>query len=765
MRERAAEIKLRLHGMQRVILIVFLSALFGAGQARTADSAVPAPVAGLAKSSFAAANKAAGTGAPGEAGRFRPFEATGRATALRMRVVKTNHPSGIYWPGQKGIVTLAVKNISTTPQTLAGNLKWLFQPFPEHLGGIVKRQRGRLLATTPINKTVVPPGRSMLIRLPVRFEKAGGYQLRWQGRSVYSGNAWKRHIPFMCVYRPAGENLPVAESHWLSHLPRAFFQYPQAGNGYIADYMRRTGIRRFTLTVYRGQSGPRRTFRILPALDNAGGKIALVVVLDGATHLNWGEHFLQTAVVRFRRQLARALQRLGPLCQALVIAQNDDLSASLNWDRWLKPAYRRSILQARRVFAQTVFSIAKRANPNLPILATPRVLKLGFTLRTRVKHKPPGGCLDGVAVPDRTGYMPLVHQLALGHPPVRVWVLPPQSYAGVISVRRRMNAGGSGEPGFVGLARRRHVNPAIALASGAAVAPLGFRRAGIGYIAHLLGSAVLFRTVHPYLPPLLAVFQRQGYAVAVVAGLGAGSVRDVQWAAWKHWPPEIRKLSGRPLAELIKSKHSPRKAYKKKKFPWSRCFANAYPIGRMVIFDPEGVMRGFNSQGEPLKTRYPGEVEIPLNKQLFFVKAPGAARNLVAALRTAELHGLPPAAMAPFWNKNGKVCPSGSGAYRLEIVIRNARVGRLPGKLRVMAFKYPKPNSQATALARTSPPTRVPPVGAKSALWSSRWRKIRIPSGGITELEFTVPPNLITGRYKFTAVLRMKGREERIIFH
>ena len=748
--------------MQWVILIAFLSALFWTGQARAANSAALAPVAGGAQSPFAAANKAASHGAPGEAGRFRPF--AGRATALRMRIVKTDHPSGIYWPGQKGIVILAVKNISTTPRTLAGNLQWLFQPFSEHPGGIVKRKTRRLLATTPINKTVVPPGRSMLIRLPVQFEKAGGYQLRWQGRSVYSDNVGKRHIRFVCIDRPAGANLPVAESHWLSYLPRAFFRRLQAGDGYIADYMRRTGIRRFMLTVYRGQSGPRRKFRMLPALDSAGGKIALVVVLDGATHLNWGERSLQTAAVRLRHQLARDLRRLGPLCPAVVIAQNDDLSAKLNWEKWLKPAYRRTVLQARRMFAQTVFSIAKRANPNLLILATPHVLKLGFTLRPRMKDKPPGGYLNGVAVPDRTGYMPLVHQLALGHPPVRVWVLPPQSYVGVISVGRSMNAGDSGAPEFVGPARRRYMNPAIALASGAAVAPLWFRRAGIGFIAHLLGSAALFRTVHPYLPPLLAVFQCRGYAVAVVAGLGAGSVRDVQWAAWKHWPPEIRKLSGRLRAGLRKSKQAHQKANGKKNLPWSRRFASAYPVGRMVVFDPEGVMSGFNSQGEPLKTRYPGEVEIPLNKHLFFVKSPGAARNLVAALRTAELHGLPPAAMAPFWDKIGKVRPPGSGSYRLEIVIRNARVGRLRGKLRVVAFQYPRPNGQVAVPVRAPPPARVPPVGAKRDLWSSQWRKIRIPSGGITELEFTVPPNLITGQYKFTAILRMKGREERIIF-
>ena len=93
------------------------------------------------------------------------------------------------------------------------------------------------------------------------------------------------------------------------------------------------------------------------------------------------------------------------------------------------------------------------------------------------------------------------------------------------------------------------VPTAVALAQEATVVPVPPPSVDRGVSVHLLGGAVFFQQIHPQNLPYAAMFQGDGYAVAAVAGLSAGTPLDALYPGLAHAHDRDARLR-RPEAPL-----------------------------------------------------------------------------------------------------------------------------------------------------------------------------------------------------------------------
>ncbi len=675
------------------------------------------------------------------------------AAGFAFMVVAVHHPSGIFQVNQPGSVNLLIRNNASSPLILQGELFWKHLPDSGNSPGALARFDSNLSAAgnghstlfvpTTIRPTPIGPSNTMRIILPVHFPDAGCYVLLWrQGKVLRRISA-----PFWVIPRPHGGSLPVTDSRWISAIPGDF--YKSRSPDYISDYMLQTGIRRYLADIPIGPpstafpaspNSTERLFRIARDIHNLGGQVVVrldLVCKNGSrlTKDRW-----------LAPRLAPILQQLSPDIFAIVVNP-----IGLNVPSHTALARRGVQLAAAQLAYRNIGRMATKILPTVPVV--PQLKSLGADsycpLDPNILFNSPLVEHKSLicAVSDKRRWLPFMHTVRrMAHPPV-IWVLPPPA-TGVLGINQ----------GKSWITRpHKPMGAAMALAAGAMLATAN-EGARFSATAHWLGDAARFAAVHSHLPPTITVFQANKRAVAIVVGLGAGTIHDSFWRPWQWGHVQWRRAGPSSGAGVNTS--------------WHYLSAGEFPAGHLTIFDPEAVLHSFNAADQKLPTPFPGEQQIPLNAKTYFVTAPGSARNLVAALRTAEIHGFPPALMFPqlFTSRkivgNSGVSGTVSGQKQLDArrlsgtkinrhlmdviqvrwIIRNAGVGRLDGRFRasILKSRQNKNRPDARAAAQTA------------------WQWLKIPSGQFRTFSITIPRNLYRDGLILRASLKGSSYQERV---
>lgn len=674
------------------------------------------------------------------------------AAGFTFTVAAVNHPCGIFQVNQPGSVNLLIRNGAAQSLVLQGQLFWNQLPYSENAPGSAAPSdalsptagdgHSPAIFPTAIRPTAIQPGNAMQIILPVRFAQAGRYVLVWRHGEVIRGISQ----PFPVILRPHGGTLPVADSRWISLIPAAF--YKSASAGYISDYMRQTGIRRYLADIAIGRPSTAsgaipnatvRLMRIVKVIHKLGGQV--VVRLN----LFCKNEYRRSNPRRLAASLAPILKRLSPDISAIVVNP-----IGLNVSSRMALALRGVQLAAAQRAYRHIADMAAKILPIIPVV--PQLKSLGADsycpldpdllsesfLKTKSLI---------FAVSDRRRWLAFMHTVSrLAHPPL-IWVLP-KSVTSMIETSRQI--GRAAQP-------CRSMGAAMALAAGATFAPA---REGncFSVTAHWLGDAAPFARVHSHLPPAMTVFQANQRAVAIVTSLGAGTIHDNLWRAWKRGHVQWRRVGPASGGGANSG--------------WHHLSVGYFPTGHLTIYDPESVLQSFNAAGQKLPTPFPGEQQIPLNSKVYFVTAPGSARNLVAALRTAKMHGFPPVLMFPqlFATRKfaghtrapgtnaGQTAPEARrftttdsnghtiGGLQVRWVIRNAGMGRLEGLFRtsILAVHEGDNRSAAKSIAHTT------------------WRWLEIPSGQFRTLSIKIPNNVSGNGLILRASFHGAGFHERV---
>ncbi len=619
------------------------------------------------------------------------------------QVVSTSHPAGIYHVGQTGVVNLLIVNKGPVQATLGGRLQWkkiARRNMAIHAVSTRPRNSGLPvghggIASVKIKPTPVAAGRELKIALPVNFRHSGRYELQWQFRHAI------RPIfgPVLAIHPPHGAALPEIDSQWIANVPAAFFQ-PKSADC-IQDYIRQTGIRRFLLNIDFGKKPSADTdrrpreipglIRLMQTIRRQGGyTIIRLNIIAGAAG---GDFPAKPALKRWL--MGNILPATGAV-QAVVV---NPVGFSVRSRHEL--AGRAVPLAAEQLLFRRITEILHSYAPNVQVV--PELKKLGgdayCPLSPHIFNSAASrGSGPTVAITDAPGWLAFMYFSARFPSPPTLWVLPQLHYnsTAVIHLHR-----GRVRPG-------NRLSPLMALVAGATVVPV---HAGLrfGAMADLLGGAVAFATVHSRLPPEIAVFQGNGRSVAIVAGLGAGSLHD---ALWRYWTKE--RIKWRRRGQLAGNK-------------WHILRPGRFPAGEMTVYDPEDVMQSFDASGRRRPTPFPGEQHIPLDSHFYFLTATASARNLVASLRTAEIHGYPLAFVAATCRHERRGAAAGSlpgaspakalasvartarGAGYSEggktllvyVRIRNAAVGHLRGSVRIAIAANHAGRTSVSGLTRT----------------------------------------------------------------
>ncbi|MGN6370906.1 MAG: hypothetical protein ACTHN5_21845 [Phycisphaerae bacterium] len=224
--------------------------------------------------------------------------------------------------------------------------------------------------------------------------------------------------------------------------------------------------------------------------------------------------------------------------------------------------------------------------------------------------------VDGLAVTDAAG-QPLV---AAGLGKLPLWVMP--------------------SPGGEAPAA------AIALAEDGAVVTIPAPGADHGATAHLLGGAAFYQKLSAAGYPYVAAFQGDGYAVAAVCGVGAGTPLDALY-------PALGK--GRTTVEAAGEGGKG---------------ANA----NLEVADEPGSMRVVDGAGAAVDCRDDDTLYVPAGEKVVYVIAGGTAEDLMSILRVAEGNRLPVADVGMVKGEGGVV-----------VRVRNITGDELRGKVKVLA--------------------------------------------------------------------------------
>ncbi len=501
------------------------------------------------------------------------------------------------------------------------------------------QEKNILLATTPIRPTSLAAGQIVRIIVPETLPRIGRYELLWHG-AVVPGN-----VDFQtphCIYAPTAA-LPGATNPWIEPLP-PLFMLPHPP-GLIASYVRETGVHHYLLNITKSEDSLAefRTFNrgFLLRLQHAG--VDLIVVFTIPHHGWLHKKKIHSSTIRYY------LNPLQAITQAVVVRYSDVPNGSAAREAVSLIA---SIHKALRIMKSSAI-----------LFATPDVIRAG---QGAVAFS---AMIGGVALTDTISSMRLSNELQHSNVALPEMILPTTN------------------PAFVMKANRNIPDSTLFLATAARYVPVPAGENN--FTVHVVGAGKLFTIVHPQLPLLAAVFRQAYGACAVISGLGGGGVKDQIWNAWQMQPPLMVKeaIWHTAIAQGISG--------------WKRLLAmmpppGHFPHGKIIVIDAEGLMRTRNSTGLAMPTPYPGWQEIPLNRQVYFITCPGSPENLAAAIRTADIKGLPPACVSTAMTKLEH-----QGQPVMTLYIRNARVGRLLGTISLAAAPPTATSTMAWKISRT----------------------------------------------------------------
>ncbi len=203
--------------------------------------------------------------------------------------------SSFAYPEQSVHLRLIVRNLTGTAQTLGGELRWN----ASSADAGVQITPYRIIWRTRIAKTVMAPHAGVVIPLVLPVPQVGGYNLVW-----YDNHAQRSVARLTSIYRPTGLHTPVEQTHWITSMPR--FAPGTPGPFFarsVANLIRLTGIKRYSLTLTTGDPINARQRLFAAALRAAGGQILLRVIYPLTTsalsrlRYNATSRWLQSAMI------------------------------------------------------------------------------------------------------------------------------------------------------------------------------------------------------------------------------------------------------------------------------------------------------------------------------------------------------------------------------------------------------------------------------------------------------------------------------------
>ncbi len=519
--------------------------------------------------------------------------AVGRARAegptLQLTWGESDHASGIYHPAETARLGVLVENTTSEPQPLAGEITF---GAPSDGGAGFKP-----ISVTPITPTSVAPGQRAKLPLMVSFANAGPYELRWRANAKDPGVVISSaaNLPLTCIFAPRTPPQPITAvrrvSPWVLPLPAEAAKLPN----YLTDLAKQTSVASFLLDEpFRYDPDTRLALAVGAGLDASAEQLDALFT-EAAALRSGGEGGILLRVTLpvsgnenvptiLGAYITDAHQRLhGALHGIVLVPQVPDdlpLTAALR-DRF-------------HVLYLAAYKAAKAADKNIVMLgagsaaATDQWLIAGDSLAAYV---------DAVAVGDAEQCRQ-AHALVPGRP---LWLLPPGAY------------------------HWGDTPAAAALAEGASMVGLPAPAEDRGVTAHLLGGSVLFQNLsdahaHPEEAlahraglPWMAVFQGDHFAVAAIAGLGAGTPLDLRY-------PGL--AAGKTVIDRPSESGDP-----------------AYPNIRV----PNDLrsLRVVDAQGATIDCAVGDDLYVPAGDKLVYLLAPGNAEDLAAILRPAPVARVP----------------------------------------------------------------------------------------------------------------------------
>ena len=498
--------------------------------------------------------------------------------ALRFSWADADHASGVYHIKDEAHCAVFAENVSAEAANLSGEI--LFGSVtPVSEPG--KEAEFKTLSVTPITPATLGPREKAKVPMAVSFGAAGEYQLRLQVNGRVTPIESAAGVMLQCIFAPRDAE-HLAQTPWITTLPKAAVRTP----GYLADFISQTTIHRFLIDerfAFDETTGVGLGFG---ASTGAGGKEVDAFLADAArakAHL-----VLRVSVpaaapdmrrqTAFKEYLTDAIRRSGGALTAIAIV----------------PAEGAGDPSAFQTYYLAGYAAAKRADKNILFLGagsaeqTERLL--GRDLRSYI---------DAVAIADAAGE-PAAARRFLDDRKVPLWVLPA--------------LGMSWPP------------PAASLAQGAAVAPVAPPEIDRGVTAHLLNGTVFFQRVRRATPdddktdagtnfqlPFIAVFQGDGYALAAIAGLSAGTDLDAAYPALARTRSQVQ-----PVTPDEKP-----------------------PYPHLEVSDDTHTMRVVDAEGSPVDCRVGDSLYVPAEEKIVYLLQAGPAEDLAGSLRPAVANHFP----------------------------------------------------------------------------------------------------------------------------
>jgi hypothetical protein len=541
-----------------------------------------------------------------------------------------------------------IENLSTEPQRIEGSIAFGLSVARGGGGG---GSEFKALSITPITAATLAPKERAKLPIAVRFEAAGPYELRWvhgeKSSDVIEGVGG---VALQAIFAP--RTTQDRRAPWVTVLPRQAALAP----GYLADLAAQTTVTRFVMDE-RFAFDPSTniglavgaSMRLTPAQVNE--MFTQVAAAKGSVILRVAVPMQRPAtrksLTAFREFLADAAGKMRGTLKGLVIAPDVGGPFTAEHRAIYRDFYLAGYGEAKKIDKGIVMLGAGTAQGTRELLLTGSAESRGEDLRAYV---------DAIAINDTAGQPGIAREIAegKGNGKLPIWILPPNSL----------------DPWSA-------VPSAAALAEEAAVVPLPPPQVDRGVTAHLFGGAVIFQKSHPERLPYIATFQGDGYAVAAVAGLGAGTPLD----AVHPWLARTRSV-----VSPVRDDEKP-----------------SYPS--LELPDDTRSLRVVDAVGAPVDCRSGDVLFVPASERMMYVLASGNAEDLAALLRPAMGNRLPVMEIAA----TGFVALE-NGKYSLTLKLTNITREEMGGDVKVVLPPGPEQKA-ATTLGEN---LVVPIAGGKS---------------------------------------------------
>jgi hypothetical protein len=492
---------------------------------------------------------------------------------LRMMWVEADHPSGVYYAKSDGKFTIAVENPTADPLLLKGTVA--FGTRGETAADF------KALSLTPITGTTLAPGQRATLSIAVAFAATGAYELRWIDGADSTTIENSAGVKLECIFAPRTGG---GETPWLTVLPK------QAAlvSGYLTDLATQTTVRRYLLDerfafdvahnvglaagAGLGVSTEQVDSLFVEAMKAKAGIVLRVSVPVGDAN--------PQLVAAFHQYIEDAVRRGGAITGIAIVPEGGSASA---WTAQERAVY--------RCFYLAGYEAAKGRDKGILLLgagaaeATRDLLAGNGEDDLRVY-------VDAIAVTDASRQPAIAAQISKAP----VWVLPPRV----------------ADPWALGAA----APAAVALGEGAAIAAVPPPGIDHGATEHLLGGAVMFQKLQPgagWTLPYVVAFQGDGYSIAAVAGLSAGTPLDAMY-------PGL--ASTRTVVAPATEDDKP-------------------PYPNLEVEDEPGSMRAVDAAGAPIDCRDGDTLYVPAADHVAYVLAGGSAEDMMSLLRVATPNRLP----------------------------------------------------------------------------------------------------------------------------